>query len=100
MVRKKVLCALVLGALLPAAALVGQTITSGLLGTVHDPSGAVVPGAMVTAINLESNARHQAKTDAGGSFVLLQLSPGKYDLPSCFMAETLATFFFLLIIIF
>ena len=77
---RRVCCAFVLGALLPAAMLVAQTITSGMIGGVHDQTGAVVPAASVTAVNLESNARSETKTDSAGNFVLLQLAPGQYDL--------------------
>jgi hypothetical protein len=44
---------LVLAFVLPIAA-AAQTVTTGadLAGTVHDPSGAVLPGATVTVVNL------------------------------------------------
>ena len=45
----QILCALTLF----AACLLGQTVSSGLQGTVMDPANAVVPGATVTLTNIE-----------------------------------------------
>jgi len=64
--------------LIASAILLSQSITSSLIGTVHDNSGAVVPNATVTAVNLATNARSEAQTDSAGNFVLLQLKPGSY----------------------
>src|ERR1700750_666118 len=55
-----------------------QSITSSIIGTIHDESGAVVPNAVITATNLATNARSEAKADPNGNFVLLQLTPGSY----------------------
>ena len=60
------------------AGLHAQTITASLIGTVHDDSGAVVPAAIVTAVNIATNARTSSKTDANGDYLLLQLTPGTY----------------------
>ena len=76
---KKLVYAITIGALLSTAALLGQTITSSLVGTVRDSSGAVVPGAGVAVINQANNGRSQTKADASGAFVLLQLAPGSYN---------------------
>ncbi len=61
-----------------AAVVFGQSITSSLIGTVHDNTGAVVPNATVTAVELATNARSETRTDASGNYVLLQLRPGSY----------------------
>lgn len=61
-----------------AIGLLGQSITSSLIGTVHDDSGAVVPNATIIAINVANNARSEATSDATGSYTLLQLTPGSY----------------------
>src|SRR4029077_20342775 len=60
---------------------VGQTqITTGVIqGTVFDPSGAVLPGADVTATNVSTQAETAQKTDGDGRFVFLSLSPGRYS---------------------
>ena len=58
--------------------LMAQSITSSLIGTVTDSSGAVVPNATIIATNVATNARGQAATDSVGNYLLLQLSPGSY----------------------
>jgi hypothetical protein len=59
----------------------GQTqITTGVIqGTVFDPSGAVLPGADVTATNVNTQIESTQKTDGDGRFVFLSLSPGRYS---------------------
>ena len=59
----------------------GQTqITTGVIqGTVLDQSGAVMPGADVTAMNLSTQTESTQKTDGDGRFVFLSLSPGRYS---------------------
>lgn len=48
-----------------------------VLGTVTDPSGAVVPGATVTLLGPTA---HRTKiTDGAGQFALAGLSPGTYE---------------------
>src|SRR5690242_4519896 len=64
--------------LVVSAVLLSQSITSSLIGIIRDDSGGVVPNATVTAINLATNAHVETKTDAGGNYILLQLTPGKY----------------------
>lgn len=61
---------------LSAQAGVGGNIT----GTVTDPSGAVVIGAMVTAINAETGIRRSIATDAKGFYSFPGLPVGRYDL--------------------
>jgi len=58
----------------PAAA---QTAAS-LQGTVHDPSGSVLPGVMVTITDLATSVSRATTTDAGGSYSLAQTPPGSY----------------------
>ena len=56
-----------------------QTLTSAsVTGTVHDASGAVIPGATVEIVNLRTNQAQQAVTDARGRFRLLYLPVGDY----------------------
>lgn len=53
-------------------------VTASILGTVRDPSGAVLPGVHITATDVNTNQAHEATTDAVGEYRLLALPVGKY----------------------
>src|ERR1700676_4371901 len=57
-----------------------QEASASLRGTVTDGSGAVVPGAQVTAIKTETGLQRTAVSDAQGAYVLLALPVGHYRL--------------------
>src|ERR1700694_3236083 len=48
----------------------------GLQGTVTDPSGAAVPGAVVQARG--PGGDHRARTNSSGQYVFLSLRAGRY----------------------
>jgi len=48
-------------------------------GTVVDPSGAVVPGAKITATNVATGLGYNVPSDKNGSFEFLQLPIGDYS---------------------
>ncbi|MGH9772972.1 MAG: carboxypeptidase regulatory-like domain-containing protein, partial [Candidatus Acidiferrales bacterium] len=54
--------------------------TASLLGTVHDPTGAVVPGAQVTILNQQTGATRSMKVDASGNYVVPLLPVGRYTI--------------------
>jgi len=56
------------------------TISGALMGTVTDPSGAVVPGVDVKLRNNSKGAIQSTKTDAEGVYRFFFLAPGKYTL--------------------
>jgi hypothetical protein len=64
-----------------AAAAAAQTraTTADLAGTVVDQSSAVLPGATVTAQNVDTNHVRSAMTDERGHFLIPALPPGTYD---------------------
>jgi hypothetical protein len=68
---------ILLSVCLPAAVL-GQTGQGSLRGYVKDPSGAVLPGVIVTATSPESIGTATATTDAEGYYRLINLPPGTY----------------------
>lgn len=49
-------------------------------GAVTDPPGAVIPGAVVTLLQVSHAGRRQTRTDAQGQFVLTGLEAGGYEL--------------------
>lgn len=57
-----------------------QQITGNIRGTVIDPSGAVIPGAAVTAREIETGLSRSTTTGRTGSYVLLELPVGHYRL--------------------
>jgi len=56
----------------------GRATSADLTGLVKDPTGAVVPGAKVTATNLETDLERVAITDAVGRFDIPAVPPGPY----------------------
>ncbi len=52
--------------------------SSALSGIVTDATGAIVPGATVTATYIGTQAQRSATTGTDGTFLFLQLSPGTY----------------------
>ena len=75
--RAQSVCALVF----LSSCLFGRTVSSSLVGTVLDPSSAVVPNASVTATDQETGAVRTVITDSSGTFRFLNLTPGQYSLP-------------------
>jgi hypothetical protein len=55
-----------------------QTVNGYIVGTVADPSEAVIAGAAVTATNLDTAEKRAATTDASGNYRLSNLAPGRY----------------------
>src|SRR5919109_405048 len=57
-----------------------QVDRATVTGRVTDATDAVIPGAMVTVRNTQTNVSAQTTTDEQGSFVIGGLIPGPYDL--------------------
>jgi hypothetical protein len=64
--------------LLCSTALVAQSERGSIRGTVLDSSGAVVPGAKVTAINVGTNIPISTVSAPAGNYNIPQLPPGTY----------------------
>jgi len=71
-----ILCLLLVVTATPASA---QLERGKIAGFVKDQSGAVVPGATVTAINVETRLKRSVVSDATGYYVFPALAPGAYD---------------------
>ncbi len=66
---------------------------ASLTGTVQDPTGAIVPGATVTIINLGTQQTQSVTSSSSGSYQFNQLPPAHYKLTVTaggFKAETFA----------
>src|SRR5579863_3987212 len=59
-------------------ALLGQAVSGTLLGTVTDPSGAVVSGATVNIVLVGQSLEHTSITNESGNFTEPDLPPGTY----------------------
>ncbi len=64
--------------LVAAAGLSAQTFRGTILGTVTDPSGAVLAGAKVTVKNVGTGLERTSETSADGSYSLPELPIGTY----------------------
>ena len=58
----------------------GAQVSASLSGKVTDPSGATVPGAIVTAVNPDTGIARSAITNQSGMYELLALPIGRYEL--------------------
>lgn len=77
---RKDLCLLFVLAGLLTAPLLAVGPTGTIVGTVSDPSGAVVPSAQVTVRNQETNAARQVETNEDGDYTVPLLPPGLYQI--------------------
>src|SRR5215813_5818564 len=66
------------------AALAQETVhaanTGALKGYVKHPTGAIVPGAALTLLSVDTGATAKVSADDNGFFQFLQLAPGRYEL--------------------
>ena len=63
---------------LMAGVLAAQTFRGTILGTVTDPSGALVSGAKVTVKNVATGLERSTQTSADGSYSIPELPIGTY----------------------
>jgi hypothetical protein len=57
----------------------GQVVNGSILGIVRDPTGAVMTAVSVSAKNLDTGAVRTATTDNSGTYQILSIPPGAYD---------------------
>lgn len=62
------------------ASLYAQSTFGAILGTVLDPSGAVVVGVQVTLVNTGTTAKRTVTTDVSGNYAFKNIDAGKYSL--------------------
>jgi hypothetical protein len=75
-----VFAAIALAAGVASPMLYAQSTTASLLGIVHDPSGSVVPSAVITATNTQTSFTRTTQTDSEGNYLLPNLPIGPYQL--------------------
>ncbi len=54
-------------------------VTGSITGTVKDASGAIIPGAAVTAKHVDTGTTRTAETDASGNYNVPSLPVGQYE---------------------
>ena len=57
-----------------------QNITGAIVGQVADPSGSAVPGAAISAMNMDTGLTAQTTTDTSGSYSIPNLLAGSYEI--------------------
>ena len=62
----------------PSGQLYAQEFRASITGTVADPTGAVIPGASVTAVNVATRTAYSAKSNSQGDYSVLYILPGTY----------------------
>ncbi|HYW43912.1 MAG TPA: carboxypeptidase regulatory-like domain-containing protein [Bryobacteraceae bacterium] len=72
------LCVAVCCALLLSTAARAQVLSGTLAGTVTDQTGAVVPGATITATDTETGREYKAASDQSGNFTFADLPNSTY----------------------
>jgi hypothetical protein len=68
----------ILGSLIVSSPAGAQVATGTILGNVRDDSGAAVPGVLVKATNLDTQASRETTTDGEGQYSLPLLPVGNY----------------------
>jgi Carboxypeptidase regulatory-like domain len=74
----RTVAAAVIASALMASAAAAQVATGTILGNVKDASGATVPGATVTATNVDTQFSRTTATDESGQYALRLLPLGSY----------------------
>lgn len=64
---------------LMSPAMVAQSTTGAVVGTIRDTTGAVVPGATVTITNLNTHVRASMQSNQVGEYTFDLLQPGQYS---------------------
>jgi len=77
---RRTLAVLILLVLASTAAFAQTTGGATLVGTVTDTSGAVVPGANVIVVNIETSFRSATLTSPEGNYYVPYLNPGTYQI--------------------
>ncbi|MEO6801699.1 MAG: TonB-dependent receptor [Granulicella sp.] len=80
MKRLSVAAVMVISMFVPIVKCAAQSTTATLLGSVQDPSGAVIAGAQVIANNVDTNVEHRGVSEKNGEYSIGQLAPGNYTI--------------------
>ena len=77
--QRVALILILMSAIFASVSLFGQGAVDGrIVGVVHDPTGAVIPNAMVTVTSDATGAKFNLKTGGDGGFLVPNLNSGTY----------------------
>jgi hypothetical protein len=57
-----------------------QSSSAAISGTVTDPSGAVIPEAVVSLTNVDTGTQQQTRSGSAGIYSIINIRPGNYSL--------------------
>src|SRR5262245_35001763 len=77
--KRILVVAALLALAIPGVAL-AQVDRATLAGTIKDSGGAVIPGATVSVTNVATNVASQQQTTETGTYLFVNLIPGKYEI--------------------
>src|SRR5258708_27190017 len=72
------LAGLILVVLAATGAIAQTTGSATLVGTITDTTGAVLPAANVSVVNIETSFRSETQTSPEGNYYVPYLGPGSY----------------------
>src|SRR5215471_8369426 len=75
--RSYVIITILVG-LAASPALMAQSASGTILGSVHDASGASIPGATITIVNQQTGFRREVPTDSNGDYEAPYVPLGDY----------------------
>src|SRR5262245_1334573 len=90
--NRVLLCAGLTVTLLTNKNLFSQAMDGNLVGLVIDASGAGVPEADVSVVNIDTGVKFVGKTDSSGAYRFGNLLVGRYDLTASATGFTTASF--------
>src|SRR3569833_2905675 len=73
------ICSLLIFTSLSASVALAQFESGTILGTVRDPTGAIVPNATVRLENTKTAVRQEAKSDSNGDYTFVNVRLGNYE---------------------
>ena len=76
----RILTAVIVYTAFNAASILGQTISSTLVGTLADPGNALIPNAELTLTEKTTGEVRRSQSNERGLFRFLELAPGQYSL--------------------
>src|SRR5437867_2910671 len=79
MQRLRLICALLLLAVLSTSLAFSQAVNGSLVGTITDATGAVVPNAQVLMTETNTGVSRSTVTGEAGNYVFANVPPGTYS---------------------